>query len=129
MKYWFPIPLLYLFAFILDPRSKLNGLSNLISYISTCFEEIDYTSEYTNARDKFFEVYSVYEAKFGSNQQQQHTPPQENEEHLKNKSFWSMIGSRPQGRGRGSSSTSSSSSQPLPPINPQQSSDLTQYIE
>ena len=40
-----------------------------------------------------------------------------------------MIGSRSQGRGRGSSSTSSSSSQPLPSINPQQSSDLTQYIE
>ncbi|PON55115.1 HAT, C-terminal dimerization domain containing protein [Parasponia andersonii] len=38
-------------------------------------------------------------------------------------------GSRPQGCGRGSSSTSSSSSQLLPPINPQQSSDLTQYIE
>ncbi|PON85930.1 hypothetical protein TorRG33x02_182900 [Trema orientale] len=40
-----------------------------------------------------------------------------------------MIGSRPQGRGRGSSSISSSSSQPLPSINQQQSSDLTQYIE
>ena len=40
-----------------------------------------------------------------------------------------MIGSRSQGRGRGSSSTSSSSSQTLPSINPQQSSDLTQYIE
>ncbi|PON43046.1 Ribonuclease H-like domain containing protein [Parasponia andersonii] len=40
-----------------------------------------------------------------------------------------MVGSRPQGCGRGSSSTSSSSSQLLPLINPQQSSDLTQYIE
>ncbi|PON72451.1 HAT, C-terminal dimerization domain containing protein [Parasponia andersonii] len=40
-----------------------------------------------------------------------------------------MVGSRPQGCGRGSSSTSSSSSQLLPSINPQQSSDLTQYIE
>ncbi|PON54333.1 HAT, C-terminal dimerization domain containing protein [Parasponia andersonii] len=40
-----------------------------------------------------------------------------------------MVGSRPQGCGRGSSSTSSSSSQLLPPINSQQSSDLTQYIE
>ncbi|PON61517.1 HAT, C-terminal dimerization domain containing protein [Trema orientale] len=76
----------------------------------------------------FVEVYSVYEAKFGSNQQQ-HTPPQETEEQSKNKSFWSMIGSRLQGHGRGSSSASSSSSQPLLPINPQQSSDLTQYIE
>ncbi|PON55021.1 HAT, C-terminal dimerization domain containing protein [Parasponia andersonii] len=40
-----------------------------------------------------------------------------------------MVSSRPQGYGRGLSSISSSSSQLLPPINPQQSSDLTQYIE
>ncbi|PON71878.1 HAT, C-terminal dimerization domain containing protein, partial [Parasponia andersonii] len=40
-----------------------------------------------------------------------------------------MVGYRPQGCGRDSSSTSSSSSQLLLPINPQQSSDLTQYIE
>ncbi|PON70709.1 HAT, C-terminal dimerization domain containing protein [Parasponia andersonii] len=40
-----------------------------------------------------------------------------------------MVGSRPQGCGRGSSSISSSSSQLLPPINPQQSSNFTQYIE
>ncbi|PON33932.1 Ribonuclease H-like domain containing protein [Parasponia andersonii] len=40
-----------------------------------------------------------------------------------------MVGSRSQGYGRGSSSTSSSSSQQLPPINSQQSSDLTEYIE
>ncbi|PON51494.1 HAT, C-terminal dimerization domain containing protein [Parasponia andersonii] len=40
-----------------------------------------------------------------------------------------MVGSCPQGYGRGSSSISSSSSQLLPPINPTQSSDLTQYNE
>lgn len=34
LKYWRDIPMLYAFAFILDPRAKLRGFSNILRILS-----------------------------------------------------------------------------------------------
>jgi hypothetical protein len=34
LKYWRDIPMLYAFAFVLDPRAKLRGFSNILILLS-----------------------------------------------------------------------------------------------
>jgi hypothetical protein len=34
LKYWKRIPLLYSYAFILDPRAKLEGFSNVLELLA-----------------------------------------------------------------------------------------------
>jgi hypothetical protein len=54
---------LYAFAFILDPRAKLDGLGNALGVLVVAVN-VDYASYFTNVRDKLSEVYGKYEKKY-----------------------------------------------------------------
>ena len=71
-KYWVKIPLLYCFSFILDPRVKYNGLNCIVSDMGDQLN-LDYTSQTTNAREKLFQLYGMYENKFGNLMHQEGT--------------------------------------------------------
>ena len=69
-KYWSTIPYLYTFAFILDPRMRMNGLFDILTlidghmgknYIQTC---------YNDAQKRFATVYRSYEEEFQSDETQ-----------------------------------------------------------
>ena len=64
-KYWFEIPLLYCFAIVLDPRVKLKGLYKCLAHIAVCLD-LDFSSQYNVVNNKLFEVYIMYENKFGN---------------------------------------------------------------
>jgi hypothetical protein len=40
LKYWRKIPMLYAFAFVLDPRAKLKGLHNILCLLSNHMVQI-----------------------------------------------------------------------------------------
>ena len=63
-KYYCEIPVLYSFAFILDPRVKLPSFSKFFAHIGTSLE-LDFTND-TNACDKLFELYAMYKKKYGN---------------------------------------------------------------
>ena len=65
LKYWKDIPLLYSFAFILDPRGKMRGLFNVLTIMQqkTGF---DYSSYYGIVKTKIFKLFNKYEEKFGA---------------------------------------------------------------
>jgi hypothetical protein len=64
-KYWRDIPLLYSFAFILDPRAKMKGFLRVLRRLGT-LTDTDYTTYHLGARAKLTDVYNRYEAKFGA---------------------------------------------------------------
>uniref|UniRef100_A0A8I6Y6W8 hAT-like transposase RNase-H fold domain-containing protein n=1 Tax=Hordeum vulgare subsp. vulgare TaxID=112509 RepID=A0A8I6Y6W8_HORVV len=63
LKYWEHIPLLYAFAFILDPRAKLEEYRSAHNVLSASLS-LDYTNNFNMARDKLYEVYGKYEQKY-----------------------------------------------------------------
>ncbi|KAK3205316.1 hypothetical protein Dsin_019362 [Dipteronia sinensis] len=63
-KYWSTIPFLYALGIIVDPRVKLSGLDFLLEFIGTNMS-IDYSEQITDIRNKLFEVFSIYERRFG----------------------------------------------------------------
>jgi hypothetical protein len=64
LKYWGNIPLLYSYAFILDPRAKLNGFTKAIQCLSTIMNR-DYTTYYHHVKTELGNLFSKYELKFG----------------------------------------------------------------
>jgi hypothetical protein len=64
LKYWKDIPMLYSFAFILDPRGKIKGLFNILQILQ---EKIgcNYSSYYADVKTKIFKLFNKYEEKFG----------------------------------------------------------------
>ncbi|BAF17993.1 Os05g0521800 [Oryza sativa Japonica Group] len=73
LKYWKNIPMLYAFAFVLDPRCKLRGLSAILSLVGDTIG-VDYSSFYTEVRRKLYEVFRRYEVKFQEVRQQRPPP-------------------------------------------------------
>jgi hypothetical protein len=65
LKYWLNIPLLYSFAFILDPRSKLNGFNSALQVLSK-FPNHDYSTYYNKVRIELANLFGNYDSKFGS---------------------------------------------------------------
>jgi hypothetical protein len=65
LKYWMDIPLLYSFAFILDPIAKLRGFNRVLSIIAGV-THYDYSGYLTCVRAQLTEVFNKYEAKFGA---------------------------------------------------------------
>ncbi|XP_066375043.1 zinc finger BED domain-containing protein RICESLEEPER 1-like [Miscanthus floridulus] len=63
LKYWKDIPLLYLFAFILDPRGKIRGLFNVL-IIMQQKTGFDCTSYYGIVKTEIFKLFNKYEEKF-----------------------------------------------------------------
>ncbi|WVZ93147.1 hypothetical protein U9M48_039153 [Paspalum notatum var. saurae] len=65
LKYWRDIPLLYSFAFILDPRAKLKGFTRVLSILSN-LSQTDYSGYLTYVRAQLSEVFNKYDSKFGA---------------------------------------------------------------
>jgi len=64
LKYWKEIPLLYAFAFILDPHAKMEGFSGVLSLLSySC--NVSYDQYSMQVKDKLYEVFAKYEIKYG----------------------------------------------------------------
>jgi len=66
-KYYTNIPLIYIFASILDPRQKYDGTFLLLDIYFQCMLLNDDADSFkTNVTNQFFELYRVYEFKYGS---------------------------------------------------------------
>ena len=65
LKYWQDIPLLYSFAFILDPRAKMRGLFNVLQLLKE-YTSYDYSSYYADVRTKIYKLFNKYLRKFGA---------------------------------------------------------------
>ena len=65
LNYWREIPILYSFAFILDPRAKLQGFTNVLELLGDA-TGLDYSTYYRIVKDKLYEVYEKYETKYMS---------------------------------------------------------------
>ena len=65
LKYWQHIPLLYSFAFILDPRAKMRGLFRVLELLKES-TGCDYTSYYADVKTKIYKLFNKYERKFGA---------------------------------------------------------------
>jgi len=74
LAYWSDIPMLYSFAFILDPRAKIKGFTSVLRLLSR-FNDIDYSSYLIEVRAKLSEIYKKYETMFGSMRVQRPTQP------------------------------------------------------
>jgi hypothetical protein len=64
LKYWRQIPILYSFAFILDPRAKMRGFHKLLLRLSS-LTSTNYSNLPQTIRTKLSQTYQLYEAKFG----------------------------------------------------------------
>jgi len=74
IKYWKDIPMLYSFAFILDPRAKLKGFNKLLRLLSK-FLGVDYSSYLTEVRAQLNIMYKRYDDKFGAVKRRTPTQP------------------------------------------------------
>jgi hypothetical protein len=57
LKYWQHIPLLYSFAFILDPRAKMRGLFRVLELLKAS-TGCDYTSYYADVKTKIYKLFN-----------------------------------------------------------------------
>ncbi|KAK2655312.1 hypothetical protein Ddye_008364 [Dipteronia dyeriana] len=74
-KYWANILLLYALSAIIDPRVKLSGLEVLLEFIDINLS-IDYSEQITDIRTKLFEIFRIYETRFGNIDIPQSTRPE-----------------------------------------------------
>ncbi|CAN6271926.1 unnamed protein product [Urochloa humidicola] len=65
LKYWEKIPLLYSYAFILDPRAKMKGFSNVIELLAS-HTGTSYTLYYADVKVEMSRLFAKYEQKFGA---------------------------------------------------------------
>jgi hypothetical protein len=64
LKYWRQIPLLYAFAFILDPRAKMRGFHKILLRLSA-LTGTDYSRLPHKVRSQLTNTFQLYESKFG----------------------------------------------------------------
>jgi hypothetical protein len=65
LKYWLNIPLLYYFAFILDPRAKLTSFNSALQVLSRLLNH-DYSIYYNEVKSEVVNMFAKYDSKFGS---------------------------------------------------------------
>ena len=65
LKYWQNIPLLYSFAFILDPRAKIRGFHNVLQLLAHTICT-DYSTYFSEVRTELYKLFNKYETKFGA---------------------------------------------------------------
>ncbi|KAG8072717.1 hypothetical protein GUJ93_ZPchr0006g42464 [Zizania palustris] len=65
LKYWKNIPMLYAFAFIMDPRAKMRGFTKALSLLSQLVGT-DYSSYLSEVRSNLTNLFNKYYSKFGS---------------------------------------------------------------
>lgn len=61
LKYWQNIPLLYSFAFVLDPRAKIRGFHNVLQILSQIIG-VDYSNYFSEVRTELYKLYNKYGA-------------------------------------------------------------------
>ena len=64
LKYWAKIPFLYTLGLILDHRAKMIGFERILVAMG-CQMSIDFSYQISNVRSKLFEVYGIYENRYG----------------------------------------------------------------
>jgi len=72
--YWSTIPMLYSFAFILDPRAKIRGFTNVLQIMSNLTDE-NYSEYLTTVRANLSDTFAKYDSKFGAVRLQRATVP------------------------------------------------------
>jgi hypothetical protein len=65
LKYWRNIPILYCFAFVLDPRAKMRGFNKLLVKLSR-LTGTDYSRYPTSICSNITKIFQIYEMKFGA---------------------------------------------------------------
>ncbi|KAJ1288909.1 hypothetical protein BS78_02G124400 [Paspalum vaginatum] len=65
LRYWSEIPLLYSFAFILDPRAKLRGFHNVVHLLSQLTGK-NFSEYSTSVRTSLTDLFNKYDNKFGA---------------------------------------------------------------
>ena len=88
LKYWQHIPLLYSYAFILDPRAKMRGFFKVLQLLSEC-TSTDYISYYADVETELYKLFNKYERKFGTARSQR--APQPASHTGKKKQAWGKI--------------------------------------
>jgi hypothetical protein len=73
-KYWRDIPILYAFAFILDPRAKMKGFTRVLRRLGV-LTGTDYSTYLITTRAKLTDVYNKYDAKYGAVRLKRADPP------------------------------------------------------
>jgi hypothetical protein len=88
LKYWANIPLLYSFAFILDPRANMRGFFNVLELLAEATESV-YTVYYADVKDELYKLFNKYETKYGAARSQRVAQPSINSG--KRKQAWGRI--------------------------------------
>jgi hypothetical protein len=88
VDYWGNIPLLCSYAFILDPRAKLNGFTKTIQFMFVIFNRY-YSTYYQHVKIELSILFSKYESKFAGVRLQR--PPWPNHEAGKKVYSWNRI--------------------------------------
>jgi hypothetical protein len=65
LKYWENIPLLYSYAFILDPRAKMRRFFNVLQLLGE-YTSSQYSSYYADIKTELYKLFNKYENKFGA---------------------------------------------------------------
>ncbi|KAK2639473.1 hypothetical protein Ddye_027268 [Dipteronia dyeriana] len=115
-KYWANIPLLYALSAIIDPRVKLSGLEVLLEFIGINLS-IDYSEQITDIRTKLFEIFHIYETRFGNIDIPQSTRPKTEPK----QTSWSLLKRRKKDKSASTSSGQRSS--------PSSCTELIRYLE
>jgi hypothetical protein len=68
------IPLLYGFAFVLDPRAKIRGLQNVLDLLAQC-NNMSYINYLAKVKSELHKLYDKYESKFGAARPSRTTHP------------------------------------------------------
>ncbi|XP_021321373.1 zinc finger BED domain-containing protein RICESLEEPER 2-like [Sorghum bicolor] len=74
LKYWKDIPMLYSFAFILDPRAKLRGMQRVLHLLHEC-SGTDYTAYYADVKTELHKLFEKYLRKYGASRNQRVAGP------------------------------------------------------
>ena len=74
LQYWCDIPMLYSFAFILDPRAKMKGFNKLLIHLSR-LNSNDYSCYLTEIRAELSVIFAKYDDKFGGARLQRGSQP------------------------------------------------------
>jgi hypothetical protein len=118
LKYWEKIPLLYSYAFILDPRAKMKGFFNVLDLLSK-YTGSSYSLYYGDVKDELYRLFSKYEEKFGAGARSQRVAQPAAAHAGKRKQAWGRIFGGP-----GASPACSPSLSSAPSV-----SELTAYLD
>ena len=108
LKYWEKIPLIYSYAFILDPRAKMKGFYNVLELLGKALGT-NYSLYYGEVKNELYRLFAKYEEKFGAARSQRVAVPSAHTG--KRKQAWGRIFGGP-----GASSTCSPSSSAAPSV-------------